>query len=167
MIVSFDLDSTLADTAHRAGLIHSQRDLTDWEAYSMACASDGPGPALPLVHAFQGLGATVVIVSARNEGARAITHDWLKRHAVHAEHVVLYDEEIFGSALRRNKITHVELKVRQLAWVNGWYQHLRGERISLHVDDWPEVRDAVQSKLHIPTVIVTPLPVPEVSHATE
>lgn len=157
IIISFDLDSTLTDPRHRAWMVNAtDRNLTDWDAYSMAAGGDVPGPAMPLAYTFQSLGARIVITSARSECARQLTMDWLHRHSVFPEMVVLYDEELFGDELRKRLISHIELKVRQLKYVNDWYRRYEREHISLHVDDWPEVRVEVGQRLRIPVVIVKP-----------
>lgn len=156
MSYSFDLDSTLADTRHRAHLINQEnRELTDWDAYSMACADDGPGPALPLALEFQALGGRIVIASARSECAREPTEWWLKKAGLNVDSsmVLLHDTEIFGHGDGTVE-THIRMKgemvarLDQMSWANY------GEGISLHVDDWPQVKDIVQNRTQIPTVIV-------------
>lgn len=156
MIVSFDLDSTLADTQHRHGMIDRERG-TDWEAYSMACENDAPGPAFPLARTYQALGARLVVCSARNECARDLTRKWLRGNGLHVETMVLYDKYAHGDDLARDAITHDVWKADQLLKLNQWCLKNWHEPIALHVDDWPVVKATVEAKAGIPVVIVDPL----------
>lgn len=77
-VVLSDLDSTLADTRHRANLARlDSADGADWIAYSKACWKD-PAIVGP-VTALRALGRLypVHIVSGRNVEAKRETENWL------------------------------------------------------------------------------------------
>ena len=147
MIVSFDLDSTLCDTAHRQHLVNREEGgVTDWDAYSMACADDAPGPGLPLALAFQQLGARLVVCSARSVGARKLTDQWLREQGLRVLAMRLREEG--------DHTKHIEWKAQAVKDLSDFCEHAFGEPIALHVDDWPAVKDATEKLTGIPTVIV-------------
>jgi hypothetical protein len=142
--VSVDLDSTLADTRHRHGLIHPDGKSTDWRAYSMACADDAP--ITPVVRMVQALAKVypIAIVSGRDNAARSLTNDWLARHAVPYDLLLLDDHA-------RHFTTHEDYKI---ARIQDAEQALR--RLHLfHVDDWPPVALALRAA-GLQCVTVTP-----------
>lgn len=76
----FDLDNTLADTAHRQHFL--QRRPRDWDGFFAAAPDDPPlpeGVALALESAAD---CEVVYLTGRPERCRADTLDWLARHGL-------------------------------------------------------------------------------------
>ena len=84
MIYIFDLDGTIADNKHREHLIKQENP--DWDAYYLAAGADTPiWPVRWLIDELCGR-AVIKIWSGRGEVARDITVEWLGRHNV------LYDQ---------------------------------------------------------------------------
>lgn len=141
--VFVDLDSTLCDTRQRWHMINAEdKASTDWEAYSQACADDEPFPGpVRLVQLLYEVGFAIVILSARDEVARAATEDWLQRH--HIPYDALYLRQ------RGDKKPLAEYKRAVLESVaHNWIPEL-------FIDDWPPVKDALADLL--PVVIVNPM----------
>jgi len=78
----FDLDGTLADTAHRQRFL--ERTPRDWEAFFAAAPEDPPlaeGVAMALSSAEE---CEVVYLTGRPERCRRATEDWLTEHGLPA-----------------------------------------------------------------------------------
>lgn len=76
----FDLDGTLADTAHRQHLLEGPK--RDWPAFFAAAPDDPPlpeGVALALASAEE---CEVVYLTGRPERCRRATVDWLRRQGL-------------------------------------------------------------------------------------
>ncbi|MEV0170418.1 HAD family acid phosphatase [Streptomyces sp. NPDC050803] len=76
----FDLDNTLADTAHRQRFLETRP--RDWEAFFAAAPADPPiaeGIALVLESAKE---CEVVYLTGRPERSRRATLDWLAAHGL-------------------------------------------------------------------------------------
>jgi len=142
-IITFDLDSTLADTRARRYLINREGP-TDWRAYSMACSSDEPiAHTVALWHALAPT-YNLAIVTARNILARGLTEEWLLKHHIRPDLLLMASDE-------------------QATMDHGEYKKVRvleaGRRLSghvtLHIDDWPPVADAL-AEIGVPCLMVTP-----------
>lgn len=127
-IVTFDLDSTLADTRHRHHMIKPEG--TDWKAYSLACRDDAPiWPAINMLRAFAA-SHDIWIISGRDHAAYDMTMDWLYRHLIEPAGVILqtrWAAHVYPD--------HLDYK---LAMVDRVEQHT-AQQVVLHVDDWPPV----------------------------
>ena len=152
-VVCVDLDSTLCDTRHRRNLIRAADDPepTDWRAYSLACADDAPieGP-IALVRLLA-RSCSIVIISARDEAARALTETWLRTNDVPYDRLILLQPERDGSDMAAFKVAQVS---RLLA---------DGARVDLIVEDAPAIAAAMH-ELGVPTLLVQP---PAVAAASE
>ncbi|MEU0342930.1 hypothetical protein ABZ092_29265 [Streptomyces bobili] len=76
----FDLDNTLADTAHRQRFL--EREPRDWDAFFAAAPQDPPlaeGIALAVESARE---CEVVYLTGRPERCRRDTREWLDRHGL-------------------------------------------------------------------------------------
>lgn len=143
--VCVDLDSTLCDTSHRHHLVLAgeEREQTDWVAYSLACAGDAPIEGVRRLVRLLARDHRIVLVSSRDEQARALTEAWL------AEHDVPFDELILGgvdgapAALDAFKVHHVAALID------------RGERVALVIDDLPSL-PAAMAPLGVPVLSVRP-----------
>lgn len=144
-LVTFDLDSTLADTRHRHHLIHPDGVSTDWRAYSMACSNDSPiGATMSMATALQAAGHAVWVVSGRDADALDLTRTWLRRHGFKPDGIIL-DTHDHGFT------NHMDYKVAavQQAMKYSRLPHL------FHVDDWPPVATAL-ARAGLATITVTP-----------
>ena len=94
-IAVFDLDNTLADTAHRQRFL--ERRPRDWDAFFAAAPDDPPIPegiALVLESAKE---CEIVYLTGRPERCRRDTLDWL---AAQGLHIALRDlADLIGSRL--------------------------------------------------------------------
>lgn len=88
-----DLDGTLANDEHRA---HHLRDASsrDWSSYFAACGGDSPiNHIIQLVRILKIYGGKRVhIYSGRSETARVDTLEWLERHNVPYDRLVMRPE---------------------------------------------------------------------------
>jgi hypothetical protein len=157
VIISFDMDSTLADTQHRWHLINEEdRAATDWDAYSMACADDSVGPAYLLAMTMLRLGASIVVCSARSKCADQLTRKWLNQRDIRPLAMTLYDESEHGTDYKTNAISHSEWKAEALLKLNQFCIKRCGEEITMHVDDQFKVKEVVEAKTGIPVLVVHP-----------
>ncbi len=139
--VCVDLDSTLADTRHRRHLVDPANP--DWRTYSLAAGADRPieGP-IELVRLLAQT-CSIVILSARDEASRSLTEEWLRRHDVPHDGLILYRDGMDPTDLGEYK----SLKVRGM--------RADGHRVVLVVEDAPAVADAVRST-GVPVLLLTP-----------
>ena len=137
--ITCDIDSTLADTLHRAHLINvADRETTDWLAYAQACGGDTPTAVVGLLRVLAPH-HKIILVTSRPEGARRQTQDWLAAAEVPYDSLVMLEKH--GQDPTQYKVEAIE-KIR------------RDYDVVLHLDDWWAVGEAVQTQLGIPTVIV-------------
>lgn len=141
-LVTFDLDSTLADTRQRHHLINPDGVSTDWRAYSMACANDEPVEAVfMLARALQAAGHALWIVSARDEAARDLTTHWLIYNGLEPDGIILDNHEHLGG--------HDSYKLAMIRDLERY----TGLPHMLHVDDYPPVAERLRaSGYHCVTV---------------
>lgn len=138
--VTVDLDSTLADTRHRASAMidKTDRENTDWTLYAQACTDDTPTDVVALVRALAPY-YMIVLVTSRPIASKNQTMRWLEAHNVPYDAIVM--DEGFHN-------TPTEFKVAAIEQVAYTYD------VVLHLDDWWKVGEAVKAALDIPTVIV-------------
>ncbi|MBX3142634.1 MAG: hypothetical protein KF813_02670 [Trueperaceae bacterium] len=87
-IVLCDLDGTLANVDHR--LHHIKDGNNDWDAFFGTSSADTPiEPVIEMVRALAAAGHAIHILSGRREDARADTEEWLARHEVPYERLVM------------------------------------------------------------------------------
>ena len=109
-IVISDLDGTLADIDHRLHWIH--RDDPDWTAFFLACGDDAPiANTITVLRTLHAAGYEVVIASGRGEVARDATIEWLARHDVPWDRLLLrriddarHDDEVKTEMVRENDL---------------------------------------------------------------
>jgi len=153
-VVLWDLDSTLANTAHRQPMIPEIRAKTGptWEDYSMACTDDTPVEGtVALVrmlasstftdtdgnrHPYRQYG-----VSGRSEAARGLTLDWFQRYGVPLDGLYLRPA---GDRTPNGK------------YKAGVIKSLRdsGADVVLFVEDWKETAAYIREKTGVPVLVV-------------
>lgn len=93
MIFFVDMDGTLSDDRWR------REALPDWDAYHAGAPDDKPRPAvlqfLQRLYESPGHGATV-ICTGRPEGFRGSTLDWLDRHSVPYDYLLMRPNGDYG-----------------------------------------------------------------------
>ncbi len=146
-LITFDLDSTLADTGQRHHLIDRENG-TDWVQYSMACADDalveGVAAAVRLFDRIPGVECHGL--SARMSEATETTWEWLREHDVPLKALHL-DK---GKPIEYTKaMTHADYKLRRLREV----EKETGMKVILHIDDYASVGDLF-TRSGIPTICV-------------
>jgi hypothetical protein len=89
MIIITDLDGTLAHAAWRHNL------KGDWDAYHAASKDDKPNT--PMIAFINALATTmrVVCITTRPERWRQLTHQWLYKHRVHVDELIMRPEDDF------------------------------------------------------------------------
>jgi len=145
-LVTFDLDSTLADTRWRRGMIQPDGG-TDWRAYALACPQDTLVTSVASLWGALRPHHSIWVVSGRHVAARDASVRWLLRHQLQPSGVVLMDP---GDG----RVTDTD----HCAWKVGAIQSLArslGKRHVLHVDDYPPVGRACQAA-GLECLIVTP-----------
>jgi predicted TIM-barrel fold metal-dependent hydrolase len=137
LLVTFDLDSTLADTRHRHHMIAEDKVSTDWRAYSKACANDSVIlPAVVLLRMLQNNRfVRIAIISGRDEAARLETEKWLADNGIECDLLLLNGHTTHYDTHEDYKIGRIREACETLAAVHV-----------LHVDDWPPVAKALTAQ---------------------
>jgi len=139
-IVTMDLDSTTCDTGHRHHIIDRVNG-TDWDAYSKACVDDRLIEATAtLIRQLKAAGNEIHYVTGRTEAAREETVEWLYRHELPVDGLWMDDTPdgdhfaVYGG--------HAQYKVARVKHV----EETTGGKVILHVDDWSEVKVALEEE---------------------
>jgi len=142
-LITFDLDSTLADTRWRHGMIKPDGS-TDWQEYALACAQDGL--ITPVASLWRALAPhhTLWVVSGRASAARALTVRWLMQQGLRPRGLTLMET-------RDQDRGHCEWK---LETIRNLEAELGLEHV-LHIDDFPPVGIACR-EVGIECLVVTP-----------
>ncbi|GJD57768.1 hypothetical protein [Methylobacterium dankookense] len=83
MFVVFDLDGTLALTAHRAHFLDRPSKEKDWRGFYAACDKDEPcHPIIRTLLALDATGAEIEIWSGRSDEVKDKTVAWLGEHGL-------------------------------------------------------------------------------------
>lgn len=89
-IVIFDLDGTLANIEHRLHHIQSDPLKANWDAFYEACDQDKPiQEMIEIMLALDSVGCFIWVVSGRSEAVRDKTLQWLRRHAIQPEFLLM------------------------------------------------------------------------------
>lgn len=147
-ILSVDLDSTLADTRHRRGIIEQFRERgeeIDWGVYALACAEDEPTGFAHMLRIIQ-TEIPWVVVSGRSEGAREATEAWLDKHGLKPEAVYLEDD-----TEKHSRLGHQTWKAARTLEVADMHP-----TIKIHIDDWTQVADLLSRSGKVTGVTVLP-----------
>lgn len=144
-VVLWDLDSTLANTAHRQHMVPAikeyRKDGPTWVDYSMACVDDTPVEgAATLVRLLWGR-IKQFGVSGRNASAEQLTQQWLDRHDIPLDDLYLRDD---GDHTPNGKY-----KVRVINQIRA-----SGLEVVLFVEDWKETGEYIQAETGVPVLLV-------------
>jgi len=145
--VCVDLDSTLAGTSHRQHLVlpGGQRENTDWRACSLACADETPIEGACQLVRLLSANHKIVVLSRRDEAARQLTREWLARHGVPHDELVLGGVHGAPADQHQFKVHHLRALLQ------------RGENVVLMVDDLPGLEQALtDAGLAVPVLRVQP-----------
>ena len=87
-IILCDLDGTLADCQHR--IHHIMDKPKDWKAFFAACDDDAPiNHLIELLRTFDRDVVDIWITSGRSDECWALTVDWLSRHDVPYDRLIM------------------------------------------------------------------------------
>lgn len=92
-VVIVDLDGTLYDSSARQHLAQNQ----DWEAFHEASADDPPNEAVLDVLSALPPQTMIIACTGRNEGHRKITEDWMIKHCVPVDEILMRPQFDFRS----------------------------------------------------------------------
>jgi hypothetical protein len=109
-IVIFDLDGTLALIEHRRHFVEGRRR-KNWREFFAACVRDELNrPAAEVARALRESGYQVVIFSGRSDEVRAETEEWLEKHGVAYDHLVMRRAGDFSpdEQLKRHWLGHLD-----------------------------------------------------------
>lgn len=148
-VVLWDLDSTLANTAHRQHMVPAikAKQGPTWEDYSMACADDTPVEGtVTLVRLLDWLSSPdkpirQYGVSGRNEAARDLTLDWFDRHGVPLDGLYLRPDG--------DHTPNGRYKVNVINQLRD-----DGVDVVLFVEDWKETADYIHEMTDVPVLVV-------------
>lgn len=144
-VILWDLDSTLANTAHRQHMVPAIRSRVKggptWVDYSMACKDDTPveGAAV-LVRILRGR-IRQFGVSGRNASAEQLTAEWLDKHDIPLDALYLREDG--------DHTPNGEYKVRVIKQIRD-----SGMEVLLFVEDWKETGDYIREKTGVPILLV-------------
>lgn len=141
-LFSFDLDSTLADTRHRKGIVEkykAQGKEVDWDEYAQACLDDAPTGLVAVLKVIQDAFPWIA-VSGRSEGARKGTEEWLERHGLKPVKVFLEGE---GRSQMHSDMGHTDFKTFLVMEAAAWATTSHYQIVA-HFDDWPTVAAAIE-----------------------
>jgi hypothetical protein len=156
-VVLWDLDSTLADTVHRQGMIPAilagGEGAPTWEDYSMLCSGDTPvAGAVALLNLLYPSHLQHV-VTGRSAVAYGLTRRWLADHSVLADHLEMRPAG--------DSTPNATFKI-------GYIQGLQaaGYRVILYCEDWPPIAQEVGEATGVPVLGVNPFYPPAVALET-
>jgi hypothetical protein len=147
--ISFDLDSTLADTRQRQWMVPMIRGEAPnpegytWTDYSMLCEHDETIDGVcTLLRGLYFGGYYILINTGRSAAAEDLTRGWLNRHFVPYNHLAMrpVGDHRPNAEHKIESIIHFEVN--------------HSAKVILHVDDWAEAAEEVGRQLKIPTVVI-------------
>jgi predicted secreted acid phosphatase len=146
--VTFDLDSTIADTLHRQWMVDEimakKPGAPTWDDYSMECVDDTPiAGTVALMRMLSSQGMLIFIVTGRSAAAKTMTRHWLEQNDIPCDALVMRPA---GDRTPNGKFK-VE-KIRYLAELDY--------KVILHVEDSPDIAKYIQEHTGIPVLLVNP-----------
>lgn len=143
--VLWDLDSTLANTYHRQGMVPAIKEHKEggptWEDYSMACVDDTPvDGAAALVRLLAGT-VHQYGVSGRSVCAAQLTQEWLSKHDIPLERLFLRADG--------DHTPNGRYKVNVIRTLRE-----NGIDVVLFVEDWKETGEYITQKTGVPVLLV-------------
>jgi hypothetical protein len=120
--VLIDIDGVLADATHRQHFLNNAEGRRDWEGFFGAVGEDPPLLAVPALLQLIDTDTAVVLLSARPSWVFAITVEWLHRHQLRWDLVILRGDDDNTHAASFKRAVLAELRAE------GWL-------VALAVDD--------------------------------
>lgn len=140
-----DIDHTLSDAFWRDEMMKGGPNNTNWDDYHSASKDDKTLPVfVDLINALNLYGYDIVLITARPEKWRKLTMDWLCKHDINVEELLMRADDCFRSS--------PELKIQLVEERFGNKDHLH-EQIAFVMDDREDVIQAFTA-LGIPALQV-------------
>lgn len=144
-VVTFDLDGTLRNNAHRRHLLPSLNPESSWSQYAQACGDDQPiAGAVKLLSLLLQVVDEVHLISCADHSSYDQAAEWLYRHGIEYDRLELTNHEALGFPSDVDRKTGY---IEQL--------HAHGKRVVLHVDNYAPVKRAVEA-MGVPGLLVDP-----------
>ena len=112
----FDIDGTIANGEHRIHHIVNEHGKKDWDTYFSLCGDDEPIPhVIELMQDLTRANCSIIIVSGRSDQVRQETQDWLEKHDIWYDRLVMRRQ----GDHRNDDILKVEMleQLRAEGWV--------------------------------------------------
>lgn len=151
-VYCWDLDSTVCSTVHRRHMVPAVKAAVAvvgenaWDDYAMACADDTPiAGTVELMHELKNRSTRVIhiAISGRSGLAEQLTYEWLQKHAVPLDGVLL---RAHGDHTPNGKYKTRVLKALKAA----------GADVRLFFEDWSEAAAEIGRETGIPVVGINP-----------
>ena len=94
--VVFDLDGVISDATGRQYLLEGPD--RDWRAFFDACGSDTPLPDQVVLAELLAAAHTVIILTARPVRLRSTTLEWLDRHGVTCDLLIMREHDVWEAS---------------------------------------------------------------------
>jgi len=142
-IVTWDLDSCLANTQHRKDYINPEdRENTDWVTYGNLADGDSPTGLAKVFRMYRHFGWLNFIITSRPNECREVTKRWLERH------------DLVPQQLMMRPVNSTE---HPTAWKIGTIRDIQraySSPVLVHYDDWWSTNRAIEKQLGVSTVTV-------------
>lgn len=105
-----DIDGVLADASQRQHFLNNPEGRRDWQGFFGAVGDDRPLQAVPALLRLIDPGTTVVLLSARPSWVFSITVDWLHRHGLRWDLLILRGDDDVTHAASFKQAVLAELR---------------------------------------------------------
>jgi hypothetical protein len=110
--VIVDIDGVISDASQRQHFLNNPEGRRDWRGFFGAVGDDRPLRAVPALLGLLDPELTVVLLSARPAWVFEVTREWLERHMIRWDLLVLRaDDQYLGAAEFKRGVLH-ELRER-------------------------------------------------------
>lgn len=142
-VVLVDIDSTIADTRHRASKSPHSDPTATWESYALHCVDDAPmAGTVALLKLLSKAGHKIRYISGRPESALIPTVQWLFIHD-------LPDADKVRLLKPNDPKDPVEYKREYIRYLQ------LDHRVVLLLEDWPSICDMAEDE-GVPAICVNP-----------
>ena len=93
--VVVDIDGVLSDASTRQHFLNNPEGIRDWDGFFGNCGSDAPLHAVPALLGSLDRDLVIVLLSGRPAWVLEITREWLERHGMRWDAVVLREGDDF------------------------------------------------------------------------
>lgn len=108
--VVFDMDGVISDASHRQHFLRGGR--RDWDGFFEACADDAVITDTAVLLDLLGVDHSIVLLTARPMDVRPATLDWLGRHGLHWDALMMRDFGDYSASRDFKSRTVVQMRER-------------------------------------------------------